>query len=196
MITIRIMKGCLLLILATLIGCGPTAVQIQGEIAYYEMLATIQKNQAKTPIFTMIATDATKPIILENVAKIEVYAQPTDNKAIAQYTHKDFGEPFWRFMGTAVMVAAPIASAGIVLHEATKLVGGSSNFYTNNVGPNSTGNFRVQGNTSATSSGGGAATATGMSDATSTPTVMEPSVHVLEPSVHIVEQPAPIIVTP
>ena len=188
MITKRIMKGFLLLILATLIGCGPTAVQIQGEIAYYEMLATIQRNQAKTPIFTMIATDATKPIILENVAKIEVYAQPDTNKTIAQYTHKDYSEPFWRWMGTAVMVAAPIASAGIVLHEATKLVGGSSNFYTNNVGANATGNFRVQGNTTSSSSGGGASTATGMSDATSTPTIMEPSVH-------IVEQPAPIVVT-
>ena len=66
--------GCVTLLLATLIGCGPSALQIQAEIAYYEAIASIQKNQAAQPIFTLIATDATKPIVMENVAKIEVYA--------------------------------------------------------------------------------------------------------------------------
>lgn len=179
----------LLVILILFTGCGPSALQIQAEIAYYEALATMQKNQAATPVFMMVATDQTKPIILENVAKIEVYGQPSESmKTIPQYQHRDYSEPFWRVIGTVATVAAPVVASGVVLHGIKGLVGGGSTYYTNNVGQNASGNFRVQGNTTATSSGGGAATATGMNDATSTPTIMEPSVH-------IVEQPAPIVVT-
>lgn len=175
------------LFLATMVGCGPTALQIQAEIAYYEAQAAIMNNQIKSPVFTLVATDATKPIILENVAKIEVYGQSSESlKPIPQYAHKDYSEPFWRWMGIAAMVAAPVVASSTALHEAGKLIGGGSTYYNNNVGQGATGNFRVQGNTSATSSGGGAATATGMTDATSTPTVVEPSVHIMEPSVYTI----------
>jgi hypothetical protein len=189
----------LLVILILFTGCGPSALQIQAEIAYYEALATMQKNQAATPVFMMVATDQTKPIILENVAKIEVYGQPSESmKTIPQYQHRDYFEPFWRVIGTVATVAAPVVASGVVLHGIKGLVGGGSTYYTNNVGQNASGNFRVQGNTTATSSGGGAATATGMNDATSVPTVVEqPSPIIVEqPAPIIVEQPAPIVVTP
>ena len=191
------MKKLLLLIMVAFIlaGCGPTALQIQAEIAFYEAIASIQKNQAAQPIFKIIAQDPTKAIMMDNVASIEVYAQPSEQaKTIPQYVQRDYNAPAWQFATALVSTVTPWVGVGVLAHEFRNMQTGSQTYYNNNVGQGATGNLRVQGNTSATSSGGGAATATGMNDATSTPTIMEPSVHVLEPSVHIVEQPAPRVV--
>ena len=179
----------LIVMMFGLSGCGPTALQIQAEIAYYEALVAIQKNQAAQPIFKIVAQDPTKAIMMDNVAAIELYAQPSEqSKTITQYVQKDYNEGGWRFATALMSTVTPWVGVGVLAHEFRNMQTGSQTYYNNNVGQGATGNLRVQGNTSATSSGGGAATATGMTDATSTPTIMEPSVH-------IVEQPAPIVVT-
>ena len=179
----------LIVMMFGLSGCGPTALQIQAEIAYYEALVAIQKNQAAQPIFKIVAQDPTKAIMMDNVAAIEVYAQPSEqSKTITQYVQKDYNEGGWRFATALMSTVTPWVGVGVLAHEFRNMQTGSQTYYNNNVGQGATGNLRIQGNTSATSSGGGAATATGMTDATSTPTIMEPSVH-------IVEQPAPIVVT-
>ena len=186
------LKLCALMLIVTMFtlsGCGPSALQVQAEIAFYEAIASIQKNQAAQPIFKITATDPTKAIMMDNVASIEVYAQPSEQaKTIPQYVQRDYNAPAWQFATALVSTVTPWVGVGVLAHEFRNMQTGSQTYYNNNVGQGATGNLRVQGNTSATSSGGGAATATGMTDATSTPTIMEPSVH-------IVEQPAPIVVT-
>ena len=184
-----IVATILLFAILMMMGCGPTALQIQAEIAYYEALVAIQKNQAAQPIFKIVAQDPTKAIMMDNVAAIEVYAQPSEqSKTITQYVQKDYNEGGWRFATALMSTVTPWVGVGVLAHEFRNMQTGSQTYYNNNVGQGATGNLRIQGNTSATSSGGGAATATGMTDATSTPTIMEPSVH-------IVEQPSPIVVT-
>jgi hypothetical protein len=188
------MKRLILIVMATFIlaGCGPSALQIQAEIAYYEAVATIQKNQAAQPVFKMVATDATKPIVIENVATIEVYQQRLDTQPIAQYQQKDYSAPAWQFLGTLVSVATPWIGVGVLAHEFRNMATGTAYNYNNNVSQGATGNFRVQGNTTSTSSGAGASSATGMTDATSTPTVVHADVVPVEPV--IVPAPEPIIV--
>ena len=177
----------LIVMMFGLSGCGPTALQIQAEIAYYEALVAIQKNQAAQPIFKIVAQDPTKAIMMDNVAAIEVYAQPSEqSKTITQYVQKDYNEGGWRFATALMSTVTPWVGVGVLAHEFRNMQTGSQTYYNNNVGQGATGNLRIQGNTSATSSGGGAATATGMTDATSTPTVVEPSVHIMEPSVYTI----------
>lgn len=180
--------GCVTLLLATLIGCGPSALQIQAEIAYYEAIASIQKNQAAKPLVRIVPSDPTKAMMMDNVGAIEVYQQVAD-KSIVQYQQRDYSEPAWRFLTAATGIIAPWVGVGVLAHEFGQMNNGTTYNYHNEVGAGATGQFRVVGNTSAT---GGPAT--GISDATSTPTVVNPVI--MEPSVHIVPQPEPIIVQP
>lgn len=193
------LKLCALMLIVTMFtlsGCGPSALQIQAEIAFYEAIASIQKNQAAQPIFKITATDPTKAIMMDNVASIEVYAQPSEQaKTIPQYVQRDYNAPAWQFATALVSTVTPWVGVGVLAHEFRNMQTGSQTYYNNNVGQGATGNLRVQGNTSATSSGGGAATATGMTDATSTPTVVNPVI-VEQPAPIIVNQPEPIIVKP
>jgi len=188
------MKNRLLLLMVAVIafglsGCGPTALQIQAEIAYYEAIASIQKSQAAKPLVRIVPSDPTKAMMMDNVGAIEVYQQVED-KGIQQYVQKDFNEPMWRFFTTMASVVTPWVGAYYMVDAVAGAVGSGTTYnYHNQVGDNATGQFRVVGNTSAT---GGPAT--GISDATSTPTVVNPVI--MEPSVHIVPQPEPIIVQP
>lgn len=186
------LKLCALMLIVTtflLSGCGPTALQIQAEIAYYEAIASISKNQAAKPLVRIVPSDPTKAMMMDNVGAIEVYQQVED-KGIQQYVQKDFNEPMWRFFTTMASVVTPWVGAYYMVDAVAGAVGSGTTYnYHNQVGDNATGQFRVVGNTSAT---GGPAT--GISDATSTPTVVNPVI--MEPSVHIVPQPEPIIVQP
>lgn len=178
-----------ILMLGMLAGCGPSALQIQAEIAYYEAVASITKNQAAKPLVRIVPSDPTKAMMMDNVGAIEVYQQVED-KGIQQYVQKDFNEPMWRFFTTMASVVTPWVGAYYMVDAVAGAVGSGTTYnYHNQVGDNATGQFRVVGNTSAT---GGSAT--GINDATSTPTVVNPVI--MEPSVHIVPQPEPIIVQP
>ena len=173
----------LILMLGMLAGCGPSALQIQAEIAYYEAVASITKNQAAKPLVRIVPSDPTKAMMMDNVGAIEVYQQVED-KGIQQYVQKDFNEPMWRFFTTMASVVTPWVGAYYMVDAVAGAVGSGTTYnYHNQVGDNATGQFRVTGNTTAT---GGSAT--GIHDQTSVPTIMEPSVH-------IIEQPAPVIVT-
>ncbi len=190
--TLRL-TAVLMIVVFGMIGCGPTALQMQGEVAYYQAVAAITKNQEKgaNPLVRIKVADPSKPI---NIESIEVYAppQPQNGPLLAQYQHRDYNEAGWRFLTTLAGVAVPWIGVGVLAHEFKTMNNGASTYYNNNVGTNSTGNFRVQGNTTTTSSGAGAATATGMTDSTSTPTVVHADV---VPTEVVVVPPAePIVV--
>lgn len=178
------LKLCALMLIVTtflLSGCGPTALQIQAEIAYYEAIVSMTKNQAAKPLFRIVPSDPNKAIMMDNVGAIEVYQQVAD-RGIPQYQHKDYAEPAWRWLTAATGIIAPWVGAGVLAHEFGQFQQGTSYNYHNQVEAGATGQFRVTGNTTAT---GGSAT--GILDQTSTPTVVNPV---------IVEQPAPIVVNP
>lgn len=180
----RLLTGLAMALVLT--GCM-TANQLEAEKAYYEHLTELAAAQQSKPIFKLIATDATKPIILENVAALEVFAQPQPNEFARQYQHRDF-TPAW-----VPPILQGATTVGLVygMGWGFKKVLDSGNGATYNQNVTGTGNtatIRQAGNT--TLSGGIAGNSNmvgGMIDNTSTPTVMEPSVH-------IVEQPAPVIV--
>lgn len=171
----------LFLLMSVVCGCGPSALQIQAEISYYEALASIAKNQASKPLFRIVPSDPNKAILMDNVAAIEVYQQVAD-RGIPQYQQKDYSEPAWRFLTAATGIIAPWVGVGVLAHEFGQFQQGTTYNYHNQVEAGATGQFRVTGNTTAT---GGSAT--GILDQTSTPTVVNPV---------IVEQPAPIVVNP
>lgn len=195
----RLMAVLMAIVVFSMIGCGPTALQMQGEVAYYQAVAAITRsnNDSKTatmPLVRIQVADPSKPI---NVESIEVFAppQPQNGPLLAQYQHRDYNEAGWRFLTAATGIIAPWVGVGVLAHEFGQMGNGAQTYYNNNVGAGATGNLRVQGNTSVTSSGSGTATATGMTDATSTPTVVKPEVVVVEqPQPVIVNQPEPIIV--
>ncbi len=178
------LKLCALTLIATtfmLSGCGPTALQIQAEISYYEALASIAKNQAAKPLFRIVPSDPNKAIMMDNVAAIEVYQQVAD-RGIPQYQQKDYSEPAWRFLTAATGIIAPWVGVGVLAHEFGQMNNGTTYNYHNQVEAGATGQFRVTGNTTAT---GGAAT--GILDQTSVPTIVKPEV---------VFAPEPIVVNP
>lgn len=184
----RSIKGILIgIVVLSLAGCM-TANQLEAEKAYYEHLTAISAAQQARPLFKMIATDATKPIIMENVAALEVYAPPALNEYARQYQHRDF-TPAW-----VPPILQGATTVGLVygLGWGFKKVLDSGNGATYNQNVTGTGNtatIRQAGNTSLSGGiTGNSNMVGGMIDNTSPPTVMEPSVY-------IVEQPAPVIVT-
>ena len=171
-----------ILMLGMLAGCGPSALQIQAEIAYYEAVASITKNQAAKPLVRIVPSDPTKAMMMDNVGAIEVYQQVED-KGIQQYVQKDFNEPMWRFFTTMASVVTPWVGAYYMVDAVAGAVGSGTTYnYHNQVAEGATGQFRVTGNTTAT---GGAAT--GILDQTSVPTIVKPEV---------VFAPEPIVVNP
>lgn len=189
--TLRL-TAVLMIVVFGMIGCGPTALQMQGEVAYYQAIAAVTKSQSKesNPLVRIKVADPTKPI---NVELIEVFAPPPPQYGplVSQYQQKDYSEPAWRFLGTLASIGLPWLGAYSIIHDIKGMAGNNYN-YTNQVAEGATGSFRVQGNTAVTSSGAGAATATGMMDNTSTPTVVHADVVPTE--VVVVPQPEPIVV--
>ena len=166
-----------LLLLIPLMGCM-TANQLEAEKSFYQML-TAKQAQASTPIFEMIASDSAKPMVLQNVAKVTVFAPPANTtQNLQQYVQKDYAQPWLNLFGSVASVAVPwIGAASIV--NSMKDMGSVTNV---------TGNANKVGATNSNVVGAG--NYTGHIDQTSTPTV------VTQPTPIIVEQPAPVIVNP
>ncbi len=93
----------LLIISLLLSGCGPSLNQLKGEQSYYTARVALSKQATSIVLFEMTASDNTKPIILQNVATFKVFAPPAgNNENLAQYTHRDYVQPWLNLMGMAV----------------------------------------------------------------------------------------------
>lgn len=182
---------CVLIAIAmicSLSGCGPTKEAYLAESSYYSAMSAVVAQQTSNPILLEIkAKDPEKDIVLSNVESITVYAppQPQNGPLIPQYRHEDFNAkwiPVALGLGTA---AISVGGMGYMVHELGKWATGTTY---NMMGQGSS--VKVQGGTTANiNQSGGTMGSVGATDATSTPTVMEPSVH-------IVNQPEPVVVNP
>ena len=92
------------LILSLLSGCGPTLNQLKGEEAYYAARVAMSKQADSVVLFEMTAKNANKPIVLENVAAIKVFAPPinTNGDSLMPYPHKDYVQPWLNVLSMAV----------------------------------------------------------------------------------------------
>ena len=143
-------------------GCM-TANQLEAEKSFYAMLSAKQA-QASTPLFEMVAKDKAKPIILNNVARLTVFAPPSNTTPLTQYVQKDYAQPWINFFSSVATVAVPwIGAASIV--NSMKDMGSVTNV---------TGNANKVGATNSNVYGNG--NYTGHIDQTSKPTVVNPLV--------------------
>lgn len=173
----------------TLMGCM-TANQLAAEKAYYEAKAGMSNRMVSQPIFEMTASDASQPIILQNVSALRVYQLPAsgNDNQFGQYQHRDF-TPTW--VNTTLQAAMPLG----ILYGGSLLIKAAGNFSS---GPTYNQSVTGKGNTADLRTMGdmkvgdirGTNTVGGIIDQTSTPTVVE------QPAPIIVEQPPPIIVEP
>ena len=157
-----------------------------AEKAYYTAMQAVASQQTSNPILLEIkAQDASKDIVLSNVASITVYAppQPQNGPLIPQYKHETYSQwvPVVMGLGTA---AISVGGMGYMAHELGKWATGTTY---NMMGQGSS--VKVQGGTTANISGGTMGSV-GATDATSTPTV------VTQPAPVIVNQPEPVVVNP
>lgn len=164
------MKKLLIGVVVILMGCGPTLQQIEGEKAFYSMLAT----KAANPIVRIKVADPTKPA---NIESIEVYSP---EQQVAQYSHRDYAQPWLNLSGQVLSIAVPWVAAATIVHSLKDLT--TSNNYTQTLsGTGNSASMRLTGNAQSQVTGNSNLTAGAGIDQTSTPTV--------------VDQPAPVIVS-
>lgn len=181
------MKKLLLLILVCLVGCGPTAVQLAAEKEFYTAQREFIQQQKATPIFEIVASDPTKAIMMDNVAKIVVYAQPKDGEKLTQYQHKDYAQPWLNLTGQVLSIAVPWIGAAMIVNSVKDMVSNDTFNYNQTVSGQSTGTMRVGSTTPTSAIYGNSNTVTGYHEAVSDPTVVRPEV---------VFQPEPMVVNP
>lgn len=182
------MRKIILLIVAIsmLSGCM-TANQLEAEKSFYQAMIAVQAQKAAQPIFELTAQDKDKPIVMDNVAKLTVFAPPAAaGIPLAQYQQKDYVQPWLNLFGSVVSVAVPWIGAASIVNSIKDIGGGNS--YTQTI--SGTGNVGKLSGPSTISGVITNSTVGGTIDNTSTPTVVE------QPAPIIVTQPAPIIVTP
>jgi nucleoside-specific outer membrane channel protein Tsx len=141
----------------TNIGCM-TANQLAAEKMYYESKAAMTNQKNAAPLFQIVAQDKDKPIIMQNVASLTVFAPPSGNdNQWGQYQHRDF-TPNW---------IAPLMNAVAPLGI---LYGGSLLLKATNSSTTTSTYNNVTGSSNSTTLGGT------ISNATATPTVVNPVV--------------------
>ena len=131
-------KAILALIIFLVVPTGcMTKNQLEGEKAYYQAMVALKTQQANQPIFKMTPAKEGEPIVLGNVASIEVYAPRLDDKPLQQYVHQDFGvkEGF-----RTVNAIAPYAAVGVVAGIVGEAAKSNNTSYNQSVtGTNNTG---------------------------------------------------------
>jgi hypothetical protein len=194
-----------LLLLIPLTGCM-TGNQLKAEQSYYEAMVKMQEQRAAQPLFQLIASDKDKPIIMENVASLTVFAPPQGENGprLTQYVQKDYVAPWLSTFTQVLGIAAPWVGAAVIANSV------ASNFKDVAV-------HNQPGNTTNITAGGNAMTGGTMTQSTSTSTVMSntvsgsrntanltgtatqsttnPPLIVTQPPPVIVTQPPPVIVT-
>ena len=184
---------CLMMVMASIVvtGCQPSKDMITAEVEFYRLQAEVMKNQGggPQPLFSIRAQDASKDIVLQNVAEIIVYSppQPQNGPLVSQYRQVDYSAAWIPAVTGIAGAAMGVAGMGYLAHELVK--GTSGSVYYNATGANS--NIKTQGNAystvSGTTSGG-----IGNIDGTTPQQVVRPEV--VNPV--IVETPQPVIVNP
>ena len=92
----------LLMIVSTLVACGPSQEQLIAEQNYYAMLSTVAVTQK--PLVDIELADPDKPA---NIKRIQVNLSQLE--ALRQYQHKDYAAPWLN------VVAAAMPYAGVYL---------------------------------------------------------------------------------
>jgi hypothetical protein len=161
-------KLCIVAVILMLTGCM-TANQLEAEKAFYQML--MAKQAQTTPLVRLDVADPTKPI---NLKTIEVFAPPS-NTPIAQYTQKDYVQPWLNVFSMAV----PWLGAWGITSSVTSAMKDMGNTNMNITGTGNSGS--IIGPTHNAVTGTGNYTG-GTVDTTHTPTVVNPTVVVVEPS--------------
>ncbi len=181
------------LILSLLSGCGPTLNQLKGEEAYYAARVAMSKQADSVVLFEMTAKNANKPIVLENVAAIKVFAPPinTNGDSLMPYPHKDYVQPWLNVLSMAVPW---LGAWGIVNSTASAMKEMGNSTHMTIAGEGNTGTIAGPVNNTLTGTGH---VAGGVVDQTHTPTIVTqpPPLVVIPPVVNPVVV-NPVIVTP
>ena len=123
----------LLMIVSTLVACGPSQEQLIAEQNYYAMLSTVAVTQK--PLVDIELADPDKPA---NIKRIQVNLSQLDS--MKQYRHIDYAAP-WLNVVAAAMPYAGVYFIGKSIGEAFK---SGDTYYQNSGG----GAMKVTGNTS------------------------------------------------
>ena len=184
--------SCLLIAVygVTLLGCGPSKNQLAAEQSFYASKVMMLKQLGSSPIFEMTASDPAKPIILENVSALRVFAAPTSggNDTLTQYVHRDYSGPWINLLSTTIGAALPWLGAWGMVSAVANIVPQTGNSSTaTNITTRGDGNkTQIAGDMSISATAGNSGTVT----------IGSPSVIHDETSVPtVVQQPAPIVVT-
>jgi len=106
-----------------LAGCM-TPLQLEAEKAYYNAIMSNKSNPH--PLVEIAPADASKPLVMENLGKLTVYAPPTDKGQVQQYRQIDYAAPWINMIGGVASAVAPWIGLGYVVKQVANVNGTTS----------------------------------------------------------------------